>query len=142
MIDVTGSEFDFNPGEILKSFPSGSSSPQTSPMEAFGVAASSPGSVLTIDQPELKEEGETFNSYSDMSSQFTIMSAGVVNYLDFSAAAARQDLNRKWSLGVGIGVGLGVPIIMALTAFATLVFTKKRAAKADTRTKHGHELTN
>lgn len=111
-------------------------------MEAFGLAASIPGSVLTIDQPQLKKDDETFNSYSDMSSQFTVMAAGVVNYLDFSAAAARQDLNRKWSIGVGIGVGLGVPIIIALTAFATLVFTRKRAAKAVTRAKHGHELTN
>jgi len=142
MIDVTGSEFYFNPGEILKSFPSNSSSPQTSPMEAFGVAASSPDSLLTIDQPELKKEGETFNSYSDRSSQFTVMAAGIVNYLDFSATAARQDLNRKWSMGVGIGVGLGVPITIALTAFGTLVFLKKRTAGRATRAKDGHELIN
>lgn len=111
-------------------------------MEAFGVAASSLGNLLTIDQPELQKEGETFNSYSDRSSQFTVMAGGVVTYLDFSATAARQDLNRKWSMGVGIGVGLGVPIIIVLTAFGILVVLKKRTANAGTHAKHGHELTN
>ncbi|KAH7368598.1 hypothetical protein B0T11DRAFT_350152 [Plectosphaerella cucumerina] len=64
--------------------------------------------------------------FEDNGSQFAVVGGWATTAMVASGEIAQAAEKRRWTLGVGIGVGLGVPVVMALTAFATWVFAKRR----------------
>lgn len=98
--------------------------PNVTVAEAWYRASFFAGSVLSIAQPDLADKDGNFPT--DTSRQFYVLNGNTEAYFTAQNEIGHRDEYNKWKLSVGISVGLGVPILMALTAFGTWVFMKKR----------------
>ncbi|KAK8071746.1 hypothetical protein PG996_005094 [Apiospora saccharicola] len=79
--------------------------------------------TIHIEQPDPANSSEIINQ--SMSNQFIVASYWTKKFLDAQNRIGHEEEYDKWKLGVGIAVGLGVPILMAGTAWATLVAAKR-----------------
>jgi hypothetical protein len=73
-----------------------------------------------------QHDGGPVRPFEDNGSPFAVVGGWATTAMVASGEIAQAAEKRRWTLGVGVGVGLGVPIVMALTAFATWVFAKRR----------------
>lgn len=131
MTDTTDSQIIFNPYVILNSFPL-SSVPNLSVAEAEYHAKKDVGNVISISQPDLKEEDEPdfpLNQPYDSTDQFIVGSSWTERFLETENSVGHSDEYNKWKLGVGIGAGLGIPILMVGTALVTWMILRKRMVK-------------
>ncbi|KAI0451271.1 hypothetical protein F5B21DRAFT_487810 [Xylaria acuta] len=120
--NVTGTEFIFNPGDILNSFPT-QQQPNASVADAWYAASQFPSNIISISRANMnKSSGE-----GDYSQQFMVQPGSMKEYLGTQIAIEYN----KWKLGVGIGVGLGVPFLLAVTALITWLVCKKTMKKPE-----------
>ncbi|KAI1245017.1 hypothetical protein MGN70_011905 [Eutypa lata] len=129
--NTTDSQIIFNPYVILNSFPL-SSVPNLSVAEAEYHAKKDVGNVISISQPDLKEEDEPdfpLNQPYDSTDQFIVGSSWTERFLETENSVGHSDEYNKWKLGVGIGTGLGIPILMVGTALVTWMILRKRMVK-------------
>ncbi|KAI1119682.1 hypothetical protein F5Y10DRAFT_292579 [Nemania abortiva] len=121
--NVTGTEFIFNPGEILNSFPT-PRSPSTSIGDAWYAASQFP-SVISIFRADVNPS-RVDGLLGDRSQEFIVQSYQTEEYL---STQVQLEYN-KWKFGVGLGVGLGVPFLLALAVLATWLVCKKTMTKS------------
>ncbi|KAI3318237.1 hypothetical protein HD806DRAFT_526401 [Xylariaceae sp. AK1471] len=124
--NTTESEYLFNPGKILASFPTPQALGMTSESAWFR-ASHNPTNELVFSQPEA---GDSRGNYPQaFSQQFTVQPVFVETYLQTQAEISRNTEYNKWKLAVGIGVGLGVPLLLAVTAFGVFKVVKEKSRK-------------
>lgn len=88
---------------------------------------SSEAMEFTVGQPEdpkYEDKHLEDKNVTDMSKPFSLAYAEYVGLARLSQYSARyyishkkEDLNKKWGIGLGVGVGLGGPILVAVTYY-------------------------
>ncbi|KAI0459611.1 hypothetical protein F5B21DRAFT_499291 [Xylaria acuta] len=124
--NTTASEYIFNPGKILTSFPT-PQAPNMSPEIAWFNASQYSGNILIISQPEAVELGNHVPVV--LSQQFTVQSDVIEDYLQTQIEIGRQTEYNKWKLGVSIGLGIGIPFLVCTTTLGVLAIVKMRSKK-------------
>ncbi|KAI8944143.1 hypothetical protein F4801DRAFT_595172 [Xylaria longipes] len=124
--NTTASEYIFNPGKILASFPT-PQAPSVSPEIAWFNASQYSDNVLIISQPEAVGTGNDFPVA--LSQQFTVQSDVIEDYIQTQIEISRQTEYNMWRLGVSIGLGIGIPFLVCITTLAVLVIAKMRSEK-------------
>ncbi|RWA10135.1 hypothetical protein EKO27_g4983 [Xylaria grammica] len=131
--DVTGTEFIFNPNDILNSFPT-QQWPNVSRGDAWYAASQSPLNIIRISRAnEVQNDSHPVGDYSR---QFTVQPGLIKNYIDTQREIGYNKEHNKWKLGVGLGVGLGVPFLIATTASITWLACKRTVKWPRETSKH------
>ncbi|GAW11491.1 hypothetical protein ANO14919_008370 [Xylariales sp. No.14919] len=122
LFNITGTEFIFNPNDILDSFPT-QQWPNISRGDAWYAASQSPLNIIRISRAnEVQNDSHPVGDYSR---QFTVQPGLIKNYIDTQREIGYNKEYNKWKLGVGLGVGLGVPFLIAITASTTWLVCKR-----------------
>ncbi|KAF2973452.1 hypothetical protein GQX73_g78 [Xylaria multiplex] len=124
--DTTDSEYVFNPGKVLRSFPT-PQAPYMAPESAWFNASHSRGNILIISQPAVVGMGNDFPVA--LSQQFTVQSGIIKDYIQTQIDISRQTEYNKWRLGVSIGLGIGIPFLVVFVTCVVLEAAKKQARK-------------
>ncbi|KAI1186313.1 hypothetical protein F5B17DRAFT_441174 [Nemania serpens] len=141
--DTTESEYIFNPGEILASFPT-TLAPNMTSEHAWFNASQYSKNVLIVSQPDAVLNMDNNNSLPmAISRQFTVQPNIIRDYVEAQIELARQTEYNKWRLGVGIGLGMGIPFLVAATTLGVLAMSKaqkRMQMNEDVYIVHGRHL--
>ncbi|KAI0097367.1 hypothetical protein GGR51DRAFT_578172 [Nemania sp. FL0031] len=124
--NTTDSEYIFNPGKILGSFPT-PLAPNMTQENAWFNASQYTGNMLIISQPGAVHAGKEFPMTT--SQPFTVQPVIIKDYIQTQIEIARKTESNKWKLGMGIGLGIGIPFLIVATTIGTLVMSRMQKGK-------------
>ncbi|KAI1177939.1 hypothetical protein F4777DRAFT_576492 [Nemania sp. FL0916] len=124
--NTTESEYLFNPGNILASFPT-CIAPNTTSENAWFYASQNTENVLILSQPEAAGIEDKFSEIT--SQRFTVQPEFTRNYIEAQIHTARQTEYNKWRSGVSIGLGIGIPFLVIATGFVVMALSKRQRNK-------------
>ncbi|KAI1147104.1 hypothetical protein F4825DRAFT_465980 [Nemania diffusa] len=123
---TTESEYNFNPGEILASFPT-PLAPNMTPEMAWFNASQYSGNLLIISQPGAVHNGENFPMTT--SQLFTVQLPIVKDYIQTQIDITRKTEYNKWRLGLGIGLGIGIPFLTVVITLIVLAISRMQSGR-------------
>ncbi|KAI1124431.1 hypothetical protein F5Y10DRAFT_280194 [Nemania abortiva] len=124
--NTTESEYIFNPGEVLGSFPT-PLAPNMTRENAWFNASQYTKNMLILSQPGAVLAGKDFPMTT--SQPFTVQPIIIKDYIQTQIDITRKTEYNKWKLGLGIGLGIGIPFLVIATTLGVLALSKMQRGK-------------